>query len=61
MKFKHFYFQIVWCWFVVIPTIIVMKDEQIYMNKNFSIQLHWLGFHLKWFWIKENKECPITE
>lgn len=56
MKFKHFYFQIHWDWLVLLPTIIIMIDEQMYYDKNFSIQLHWLGFHLKWFWIgKENK------
>lgn len=56
MKFKHFYFQILWNWIVLIPTIIIMIDEQMYYDKNFSIQFHWLGFHLKWFWIgKENK------
>ena len=52
MKFKHFNFQIHWDWFVLIPTIIIMIDEQIYYDKNFSIQLHWLGFHLRWFWIR---------
>lgn len=57
MKFKHFYFQIHWDWLVLIPTIIISINEQMYYDKNSSIQFHWLGFHLKWFWIgKENKK-----
>lgn len=52
MEFKRFYFQIIWEWFFIFPTIVICKDEQHYYDKNFSIQIHWLCFHLKWFWIK---------
>lgn len=54
MKFKHFYFQICWNWIVLIPTITIMIDEQMWYDKNFSIQFNWLCFHFKWLWIKNN-------
>ena len=56
MKYKGFKYFIDWKWFVIIPTITILKDEPQYFDKNFTIQFHWLGFHSRWFWIKENKQ-----
>ena len=53
MKYKGIKYLMCWKWFVIIPTITILKDEPQYLDKNFSIQFHWLGFHLRWFWIKE--------
>ena len=56
MTYKGFKYHIDWTWLVIFPTITILKDEPQYFDKNFAIQFHWLGFHLRWFWIKENKE-----
>lgn len=32
---------------------IVVKDQPQYFDKNFAIEVHWLCFHLRWFWIEE--------
>ena len=53
MKFKNFSYILEWTWIMIFPTITILKDEQQYMDRNFSIQLHWLGFHFRWFWLKE--------
>lgn len=55
MTYKGFKYHIDWTWLVIFPTIIILKDEPQYFDKNFAIQIHWLGFHLRWFWIKEFK------
>lgn len=56
MKYKSFNYLISWTWFVIFPTITILKDEPQYLDKNFSIQFHWLGFHLRWFWMKESED-----
>lgn len=61
MKFNKAYFQVSWNWFVVLPTIIIVRNEQMYYEKNFSIQFHWLGFHLRFLWIKENEIKDLYE
>ena len=53
MRFQNFWYFISWKWLVIFPTIVILKDEPQYFDKNFTIQLHWLCFHLRWFWIKE--------
>ena len=53
MKYENFRYFISWKWLVIFPTIVILKDEPQYFDKNFTIQLHWLCFHLRWFWIKE--------
>jgi hypothetical protein len=57
MKFKKFYNLTDRCWIVFFPTIVLTINDPIYREKNFSIQFHFLGFHLKWFFIKEGKEA----
>ena len=53
MKFRRFYFMTDFDWFCVFPTIILCKNEQIYMDKNFRFSIHWLGWHISWLWVAE--------
>lgn len=53
MKYKNFGCFISRNRLMILPTIILVKDEPQYFDKNFAIELHWLCFHLRWFWIKE--------
>ena len=53
MTFKRFNYMADWKWIVIFPTITLLMDEPRYQEKNFSIQIHWLGFHLRWFWIND--------
>ena len=53
MRFQNFRCFTSWKWFVIFPTIVILRDEPQYFDNNFAIQVHWLGFHLRWFWIKE--------
>lgn len=53
MKYKGFKYLTSWTWFVIFPTITLLFNDRVYMHKNLAIEIHWLGFHLRWFWIKE--------
>ena len=53
MKYKGFKYLIDWTWFAIFPTVIISINEPQYLDKNFSIKFHWLGFYSRWFWIKE--------
>lgn len=61
MKFKGFRFEHYWNFFVVFPTIIIFANEQRYFSNNLSIQIHWLGFHLRWLWEKGNENFVSAE
>ena len=54
-KFDRFHHDRCFSFFFVIPTIEVVINEQYLMEKNLSIRLNWLGFHLGWRWIKEKQ------
>lgn len=53
MKFERCRFLIDWTWFYLIPTIVITVNEHYY---NFSINIHWLGIHVKWQWVKGGSE-----
>ena len=48
MKFT---FIIVKNWIYIIPSIEFTINELVYGRPNFSIQLHWLCFHMRWRWL----------
>ena len=52
MKFDRFRFMNAWDWIYIMPSIALIWNEQIYYKENFSINLHWLGFHFQWRWLK---------
>lgn len=52
MKFRRFDFMTAWDWVAIIPTIILVWNEQIYCNKNFRVSIHWLGWHIAWQWME---------
>jgi len=56
MQFKRFQFMTDWEWLVLIPTIQLIRNEQIYMDKNFRVSLHWLGWHLSWLWVERRDD-----
>ncbi len=53
MKFKDFQFEIHRDWFFILPTIVVIGKDYRYFADNFSIEVHWLVWHMRWRWIKE--------
>jgi len=53
MKFNRFQFNNYWGRIVLIPTIVIDRNDPIYCRHNFSIELHWLGWHCRWQWIEE--------
>jgi hypothetical protein len=53
MKFNDFQFEIHWEWFFILPTIVVIGKDYRYIGDNFSIEVHWLVWHMRWRWIKE--------
>ena len=52
MRFDRFKFITVWNWICILPSIVLIWNEQIYEPENFSINIHWLGWHLQWRWFK---------
>lgn len=52
MKYRKFNYIKDFDWFYIIPSLVITKDEAQYISKNFSIQIHWLGFHIMWFWMR---------
>lgn len=36
----------------IIPTIRVVKDHPVYARGNFSVELHFLCFHIRWQWME---------
>ena len=36
------------------PTVRIFVRNQIYGRDNFSVEVHWLVFHFRWLWIKED-------
>ena len=38
-------------WIYILPTIVLVRNEPMYYAKNFAIQIHWLGFHIRWLWV----------
>lgn len=36
------------------PTIRIFVRNQIYGRDNFSVEVHYLVFHFRWLWIKED-------
>lgn len=53
MKFEKFQHCTDWKWFSILPTIILTWDALEYMNKNFAINIHWLGWHWRWLWLEK--------
>ena len=54
MRFLKFtFYKDFECLFIV-PEIVITIDEPIYQEMNFRISLHWLGWHLGWFFIKKS-------
>ena len=56
MKFDAFRLITDWEWIYPLPSIVFLKDEAVYVDRNFSIQFHWLGFHLRWRWVERKGE-----
>ena len=57
MKFDRFKFLSAWDWIYILPTIEVHWDEQIYLYSNFSIEIHWLGWHAQWRWFEKGGQA----
>ena len=55
MKFWRFKFMQDLNWIFILPTITIIRNEQIYRDENFSITVHWLCWHCKWQWFKHIK------
>lgn len=36
----------------ILPTVRVSSQYEL-IDKNFNIQFHWFGFHLRWRWIQQ--------
>ena len=53
MKFERFRYIKSWNWLFILPTVCISINEKIYMEKNFSIEIHWLGWHFMWLWLEE--------
>ena len=53
MKFRGFMFMNDWSWIVIFPTIALFRNEPVYRDRNFTLCLHWLGWHCRWRWIEE--------
>lgn len=51
MKFYRFQYITNWEYFFIVPTISLTKNDLIYMNKNFRVAFHWLGWHMSWLWM----------
>ena len=56
MKFERFRFMYDKNWIFVLPTITIIRNEQIYRYDNISITVHWLCWHFKWQWMKGEQE-----
>ena len=50
IKFKNFMFYTAWDWLFIFPSVIIEKDNVMFSRHNFSIQIHFLGFHMRWLW-----------
>lgn len=53
MKFHGFMFLKAWDWIFIIPTIEIIRDELQFGCGNFSIIIHFLGWHWRWRWVEE--------
>lgn len=56
MRFQGFSYVIDWSWLVIIPTVAIIFNEPVYMEKNFRISFHWLGWHCRFAWIEVEHE-----
>lgn len=55
MKFRGYLFMKNWEVLFIIPTIQLIKNDLVYMSKNFRVALHWLGWHMSWLWIERSQ------
>lgn len=56
MKFDRYTFMLDWKWFFILPTIAVTRHDQVFINNDVSITIHWLGWHFRWRWVEREGE-----
>lgn len=56
MKLTRKYFCIWKNDIYIIPTFRIFINDQIYQNRNFSIEFHWLVFHARLLWMAESED-----
>lgn len=53
MKFDRFDFEIFKHWIAILPSAEILTEDMVLTVDSFTVQIHWLCFHLRWRWIKE--------
>lgn len=50
MKFRFDFWKGI---YYILPTIVIKVNEPMYCCENFAIELHWIMWHCRWQWLKE--------
>lgn len=43
--------------FYLLPTIILDKNNAIYGVDNFTIEIHFICFHVRWLWLRKEENA----